>query len=118
MAPRTPSRLTRLVAFIAVVAMATGGFLYVRSNHSGAATTTPPSTSSTDLTTTTIRSGVPLSRVTPPGPPADTRHLVLYKVIGGFISPKSVVSSNAGLVFANNMMYRHSVTVYSSAGVL
>ena len=120
MAPRTPSRLTQLVAFIAVVALATGGFLYARNVHSGAATTTTvtSSTSSTDAPTTTVRSGVPLSRVTPPGPPADTRHLVLYKVIGGFISPKSVVSSNTGLLFANNMMYRHTITVYSSAGVL
>lgn len=120
MARRAPSRLSRLVVFVAVIAIATGSFLYVRSNHSGAATTTTltTSTSSTDVTTTTVRSDVPLSRITPPGPPADTRHLVLYKVIGGSISPKSVVSTNAGLLFANNMMYRHTITVYTSAGVL
>ena len=38
--------------------------------------------------------------------------------IGGAISPKSVVASGDGLVFAQNMMYRHTMTVYSSAGDL
>ena len=33
---------------------------------------------------------------------------------GGPISPKSVVSSGRGLVFAENMMYRHSITVYNA----
>jgi len=35
------------------------------------------------------------------------------KTIGGRISPKSVVASQHGLVFAQNMMYQHTVTVYS-----
>ena len=38
--------------------------------------------------------------------------------IGGPISPKSVDASGTGLVFAQNMMYRHSITVYNSAGAL
>jgi YVTN family beta-propeller protein len=38
--------------------------------------------------------------------------------IGGTISPKSVVASGHGLVFAQNMMYTHTITVYSSAGDL
>ena len=78
-------------------------------------TTTVASSSTTAPTTTT---SVPLNALVPPGPPADTRHLVLYKTIGGDISPKSVVSTNTGLVFAQNMMYRHTVTVYNSAGTL
>jgi YVTN family beta-propeller protein len=32
--------------------------------------------------------------------------------IGGDISPKSVTATGTGLVFAQNMMYRHTVTVY------
>ena len=36
------------------------------------------------------------------------------KTITGHISPKSVVSSGRGLVFAQNMMYTHTVTVYNS----
>jgi YVTN family beta-propeller protein len=34
------------------------------------------------------------------------------ETIGGDISPKSVTATGTGLVFAQNMMYRHTVTVY------
>jgi YVTN family beta-propeller protein len=77
----------------------------------GHATTTDPTTSTT---TTTI---LPIKRI-PPGPPADDRRLVLIKTIGGHISPKSVDASDTGLVFAQNMMYTHTVTVYNSTGDL
>ena len=36
-------------------------------------------------------------------------------VIRGAISPKSVVATPGGLVFAQNMMYRHTITVYDRA---
>ncbi len=39
--------------------------------------------------------------------------LKLIKVISGSITPKSIVHSGRGLFFAQNMMYRHSVTVYN-----
>jgi YVTN family beta-propeller protein len=45
---------------------------------------------------------------------SDQGKLVLLKIIGGQISPKSVAASGAGLVSANNMMYRHSVTFYDA----
>jgi YVTN family beta-propeller protein len=61
------------------------------------------------VTTTTS----PFRRV-PPGKPADERQLALIDTIGGDISPKSVDASDTGLVFAQNMMYRHTVTVYDS----
>jgi YVTN family beta-propeller protein len=51
-------------------------------------------------------------------PPSDRRWLHLVSTIGGPISPKSVVASQTGLVFAQNMMYRHTITVYSSSGAL
>ena len=54
----------------------------------------------------------------PPGPPADERHLVLIDTIGGHISPKSVDASDTGMVFAQNMMYTHTITVYASDGQL
>jgi YVTN family beta-propeller protein len=54
----------------------------------------------------------PPGPTTPPGPPADERTLELVTTIRGEISPKSVVSSQAGLFFAQNMMYRHTITVY------
>jgi YVTN family beta-propeller protein len=44
---------------------------------------------------------------------SETR-LILVKTIAGNISPKSVTSSNAGIVSAQNMMYRHSITIYDS----
>lgn len=44
--------------------------------------------------------------------------LRLINTITGNIAPKSVVATGTGLVFAQNMMYRHSMTVYDSTGVL
>jgi YVTN family beta-propeller protein len=67
----------------------------------------------TPSTTTTL----PDERV-PPGPPTDQRRLTLIDTIGGPISPKSVDASQTGLVFAQNMMYRHTMTVYRSDGSL
>jgi YVTN family beta-propeller protein len=46
--------------------------------------------------------------------PSDKARLRLRAVISGNISPKSVASSGAGYVTAQNMMYRHSVTVYDA----
>lgn len=44
--------------------------------------------------------------------PSSRRRLRLEHRIGGDISAKSVVSSGTGLFFAQNMFYRHTVTVY------
>lgn len=74
-----------------------------------------PATPRVTVSTTTTTS--PTQRV-PPGPPSDQRRLTLLATIGGAISPKSVVASGTGLVFAQNMMYTHTVTVYDSAGNL
>ena len=46
--------------------------------------------------------------------PSDRARLRLRKVLSGNISPKSVAASGTGFVTAQNMMYRHSVTVYDS----
>lgn len=48
------------------------------------------------------------------GKPSGRTRLRLVDTLGGDISPKSVVSSGTGLVFAQNMMYQHSVTVYDA----
>ncbi len=47
-------------------------------------------------------------------PPSDRARLSRRAGFGGPISPKSVAASGTGLVFAQNMMYRHSVTVYDA----
>ena len=39
-------------------------------------------------------------------------------MIRGSISPKSVVATQTGLFFAQNMMYRHTMTVYNRKGQL
>jgi DNA-binding beta-propeller fold protein YncE len=46
--------------------------------------------------------------------PSDKTRMTLRKVLSGNISPKSVASSGTGYVTAQNMMYRHSVTVYDA----
>ncbi len=48
----------------------------------------------------------------PRRPPSSALRLERIASIGGAISPKSVVHSGAGLFFAQNMMYRHTITVY------
>ena len=69
-------------------------------------TTAGPTTTTT--TTTTI----------PPRPPADTLTMEKLTRITGDISPKSVVASGTGVVTAQNMMYRHTVTAYDADGNL
>jgi YVTN family beta-propeller protein len=49
------------------------------------------------------------------GAPSNTLRLDLRKVISSAdISPKSVVSTGTGYVLAQNMMYRHTMTVYEA----
>jgi YVTN family beta-propeller protein len=71
-------------------------------------TKAPPTSASTSSTTTS----------TIPAQPAVDRPLTLVKTVTGEISPKSVVATESGLVFAQNMMYRHTMTVYDQGGTL
>jgi YVTN family beta-propeller protein len=49
------------------------------------------------------------------GPPSSSLDLKERKtIVSAEISPKSVVSSGTGYVFAQNMMYKHTITVYDS----
>ncbi len=50
----------------------------------------------------------------PAGATTDQTKMILLNTIDGAIRPKSVSSSNTGLVSAHNMMYRHSVTIYDA----
>jgi YVTN family beta-propeller protein len=61
---------------------------------------------------TTSPTPAPPAPSLPPGPPSDERVLTVVGEIGGNISPKSVVASPGGLFLAQNMMYRHTITVY------
>ena len=55
---------------------------------------------------------------TPNGRVSSDRRLVLERTITGAISSKSVVATGTGLVFAQNMMYQHTITVYRADGTL
>jgi YVTN family beta-propeller protein len=54
----------------------------------------------------------PSTSPTPTGANGATGGMRLHRVITGGLSPKSVVHSGNGLFFAQNMMYRHTVSVY------
>src|SRR6202167_2431082 len=116
-----PAGFARLGAALLVVALIalTVNFALSSDGNSDSTTTTSSTTSTlpTSATSTTTTT-TPLNKIVPPGPLASSRRLALYKVISGDISPKSVMSTNTGLVFAQNMMYRHTMTVYNSAGSL
>lgn len=48
-------------------------------------------------------------------PPVESTMVQVQRITGG-LTPKSVVASSAGVVFAQNMMYSHTVTVYDADG--
>ena len=82
--------------------------------------TAPPTPAPTDSPAPTpTASPSPTASPTPtPVPRSDTLRLRRLAVIRGSISPKSVVATQTGLVFAQNMMYRHTMTVYNRRGQL
>ena len=60
----------------------------------------------------------PVADSAPKGPRTDQTTLHRVGTVRGQIRPKSVVASGRGFVIAENMMYRHSVTVYDTKGDL
>ncbi|MEA2002900.1 MAG: hypothetical protein U9N84_13580, partial [Actinomycetota bacterium] len=97
---------TRIVMWIAV-AIATAAC-------SGADAQEPPGTAPS------LEPLGPVATVTAPptttttlSPTTDLR-LEQVATITGDIAPKSVVTNGAGLIFAQNMMYRHTITVYNN----
>jgi YVTN family beta-propeller protein len=98
-----------LVASLALVGVAAlvGG----DGDETSAVSTDAPSTSTTSSTSTsTTTTTLPV--------PSSAGTLSLIRTVTGDISPKSVVASDRGLVFAQNMMYRHTITVYDRDGDL
>ena len=73
------------------------------------ATTTPSSSTTTTTTTSTL--------VPDDGKSSDKRRLVhTFRVSDDDLQPKSVVASGTGLFVAQNMMYRHNVSVFDRSG--
>jgi len=66
--------------------------------------------------TSPVATAAPTPSPTPTAPPLppSSGQMVKVTTIAGEISPKSVVASGTGLFVAQNMMYRHTVTVYDA----
>lgn len=119
-------RLAALLVALLMVAALVGIIWTVarsRGEHSatGSPGASPQSAASQSATSTGKSKHKPRASAPSPsptvwtGPPSSTLHLRPRKtIISAKISPKSVVSSGSGYVFAQNMMYRHTITVYDS----
>jgi len=130
-APETHTTRRVAVALLTLVAVVVVGWaVYAVASTEGDADTAEAQVGPTDdgttldteattstVPTTTTSTTSPLLHV-PEGPPSDQRTLSLARTVTGAITPKSVVAGGAGRVIAQNMMYRHSVTVYDETGEL
>lgn len=85
---------------------------------SSTTSSTPATTTTSSTTTTTLPPTTTTTLVHADGLDAAERTLVEEATIVGDISPKSVISTATGLFFAQNMMYRHTVTVYDRSHTL
>ena len=78
------------------------------SNGEGSQAPIPTTTPTTAMPTTTATTLVP-----PDGKRSDERSLTLFDTIANDnLQPKSIVHSGTGLFFAQNMMYRHNISVF------
>jgi YVTN family beta-propeller protein len=132
-APLGPSRPRRdprnlpigFAGLLAALILVMIGLLLWRSGVLGApkSGTTAPRTGAVPFGSPTQSASQPIKvspSVSPPAtsPPPERkpsfkRRLSLVATIHGDITPKSVSASGDGLVFAQNMMYRHTITVYN-----
>jgi DNA-binding beta-propeller fold protein YncE len=81
-------------------------------------TTTPAKTPTTTSTTTTTTSTT-TTTTTVPAFPSDQRVLeFVFRISGDNLQPKSIVASPDGRFVAQNMMYRHNVSVFDGTGTL
>ena len=113
-----------------VVALGIGVAVAVLRHDSSGGTPSPravvrvepnPSTSTSRSTVAPASSATSTTKTTSTTPRHDPAHdFVLTRVatVTGAISPKSVTATGTGLVFAQNMMYRHTMTVYDAGGAL
>ncbi|HEY3485633.1 MAG TPA: hypothetical protein VGK49_09625, partial [Ilumatobacteraceae bacterium] len=80
--------------------------------------TTTPTTSTSTTTTSTTTTSTTTTLVPDEGKASDERRLVhTFRVSDGDLQPKSIVASGDGLFFAQNMMYRHNVSVFDRSGM-
>lgn len=77
-----------------------------------------PTDATVPSTTVPVVSPAPFTPPPADGLTAAERQLSLASTVGGDIAPKSVVHSGEGVFAAQNMMYRHTVTIYDRTGAL
>jgi YVTN family beta-propeller protein len=108
----TPAVVAACVALLAAAATAPADTGAVTAVGTAATPASPAALASP----VAVPSGSPSASSAPvwTGPPSYALRLRLRKTIGGAISPKSVVATQTGYVFAQNMMYTHTVTVYGT----
>src|ERR671918_278329 len=104
-----------LLAGVLALATRDAGESSSATGPSDATPTTPPSTRST---TTTVPA---TTTTTAPLPPTAGLRLEKIRTITatdetGPLSPKSIVASGTGVVYAQNMIYNHSVTAFDADG--
>lgn len=108
----------------AIGALGSDGSTRSTGSAGAGADSSPKGTSTTTSTTTTTTVEVAAPELTPDraqgaeGSSGQTG-LVRVQALGGkTMSPKSVVASSKGVVFAQNMMYHHTISVFSAEGAL
>ena len=100
------------IAIAVLIVAAVGAIAVLRQPGEAAAGSPETSVSHTPRAIVKQRTSQPSAAVE--ARPSDKGRMKLHGVISGNISPKSVASSGTGYVTAQNMMYRHSVTVYDA----
>ena len=124
-------RRRRIVGGVAIVALAAVAFAACANQGDDSAkladgstvpkagaSPTPGGSKTSGATTPTKKPSATSSAAGVQLPPADKTAFVRRQRITGHLSPKSVVASPAGLVTAQNMMYTHTVSVFSTDGKL
>ena len=111
--------MTRRGAALVVVAVVLALVLMACRDDSNDVASAAKRAATTNALSTSTTTAAPTTTTTlPPAPAADTTKLTRVNRITGDISPKSVVASGHGIVFAENMMYTHTVTAYNADGSL
>ena len=101
------------IAVVLVLSLITWGKIHQSDPDSAAAVLAATAAAAITPSTATARP-TPTAAPKPPAIPSTRLRLHLIKTITGHITPKSVDSDQTGLIFAQNMVYTHTVTVYDS----
>ncbi|MGZ6954489.1 MAG: YncE family protein [Acidimicrobiia bacterium] len=105
----------RRVALLVLAAITVVGVSILVAAQTGDSGSGPVRTAEARRATTTSSSTTTTTTLPVPSSDGD---LQLLRTVTGDISPKSVVASGRGQVFAQNMMYKHTITVYDRSGNL